>query len=59
MRHLTYDEPEGISMRRPGMGIDTAILNMGKNIEGLALKWWGNGQRYSVGVALPPSKLTR
>jgi replicative DNA helicase len=38
MRHLTYDEPEGISMRRPGMGIDTAILNMAKNIEVVALK---------------------
>jgi hypothetical protein len=38
MRHLTYDDPEEIAMRRPGMGIDSTILDIAKNIEVTALK---------------------
>lgn len=37
MPHLTYDEPEGVAMRRPGMGIDTTIIDIAKNIEVITL----------------------
>mmetsp|Transcript_10165 Transcript_10165/g.9855 ORF Transcript_10165/g.9855 Transcript_10165/m.9855 type:complete len:114 (+) Transcript_10165:121-462(+) len=38
MRHLTYDDAEEIAMRRPGMGIDSTVLDIAKNIEVAALK---------------------